>query len=227
MTQDRNNNNLSEFLQYLASHEQVEQSLPALSTLGQELGISVASLREQLEVARALGFVEVRPRIGIRRQPYSFSPAVRQSLQYALALDKSNFIAFADLRRHIETAYWHEAVRLLTPEDHTALKTLVARAWKKLRGSPIEIPHPEHRELHLAIYKRLNNPFVTGLLTTYWDAYEAVGLNFFTDYKYLTEVWNYHQKMVEAICANKVQAGFLALTEHSDLINQLISSSNK
>ena len=67
MIQDRNIN-LSEFLQYLASHEQGEQSLPALTTLGQELGISVASLREQLEVARALGFVEVRPRIGIRRQ---------------------------------------------------------------------------------------------------------------------------------------------------------------
>ena len=227
MIQDRNNNTLSEFLQYLASHEQVEQSLPSLTALGQELDISVASLREQLEVARALGFVEVRPRIGIRRQPYSFTPAARQSLQYALALDKKNFVSFADLRRHIETAYWYEAVNLLMPEDHSALKDLVARAWKKLRGSPIEIPHPEHRELHLTIYRRLNNPFVTGLLFAYWDAYETVGLNFFTDYKYLTEVWNYHQKMVEAICAHDVQAGYIALTEHSDLINQLISSTSK
>jgi DNA-binding FadR family transcriptional regulator len=216
---------LSEFLQYLASHEQTEQSLPALTALSQELGVSVASLREQLEVARALGLVEVKPRIGIRRQPYSFSPAVRQSLQYALALDKNNFIAFADLRRHIETAYWHEAVQLLTPEDQNALKVLVARAWEKLRGSPIEIPHPEHRELHTTIYRRLDNPFVTGVLYAYWDAYETVGLNVFTDYNYLTEVWTYHQKMVDAICENNVEAGYTALTEHSDLINQLISSS--
>ena len=225
MIQDRSNNALSEFLQYLASHEQAEQSLPALTALSQELGVSVASLREQLEVARALGLVEVRPRTGIRRQPYSFSPAVRQSLQYALALDKNNFIAFADLRRHVETAYWHEAVKLLTPEDHAALKTFVARAWEKLRGSPIEIPHLEHRELHLTIYHRLNNPFVSGLLQAYWDAYETVGLNVFTDYHYLTEVWTYHQKMVDAICENDVEAGYTALTEHSDLINQLISSS--
>ena len=216
---------LSEFLQYLASHEQTEQSLPALTALSAELGVSVASLRDQLEVARALGFVEVKPRTGIRRQPYSFQPAVRQSLQYALALDKGNFIAFADLRRHIETAYWYEAVQLLTPEDHIALKALVARAWDKLRGSPIEIPHPEHRELHIAIYSRLNNPFVTGLLHAYWDAYESVGLNFFTDYNYLTEVWTYHQKMVDAICAQDFDAGYTALSEHSDLINQLISSS--
>ena len=216
---------LSEFLQYLASHEQTEQSLPALTALSQELGVSVASLREQLEVARALGLVEVKPRTGIRRQPFNFLPAVRQSLQYALALDKGNFIAFADLRRHIETAYWHEAVRLLTPEDHAALKDLVARAWEKLRGTPIEIPPPEHRELHLASYCRLNNPFVIGLLQAYWDAYETVGLNFFTDYDYLTEVWTYHQKMVDSICNGKFDAGFKALTDHSDLINQLISSS--
>ncbi len=226
MIQDRSNNALSEFLQYLASHEQAEQSLPALTALSQELGVSVASLREQLEVARALGLVEVRPRTGIRRQPYSFSPAVRQSLQYALALDKNNFIAFADLRRHVETAYWHEAVQVLTPEDHNALKVLVARAWEKLRGAPIEIPHLEHRELHLTIYHRLNNPFVSGLLQAYWDAYETVGLNVFTDYHYLTEVWTYHQKMVDAICENEVEAGYTALTEHSDLINQLISSSS-
>jgi len=226
MIQDRSNNALSEFLQYLASHEQAEQNLPALTALSQELGVSVASLREQLEVARALGLVEVRPRTGIRRQPYSFSPAVRQSLQYALALDKNNFIAFADLRRHVETAYWHEAVQVLTPEDHNALKVLVARAWEKLRGAPIEIPHLEHRELHLTIYHRLNNPFVSGLLQAYWDAYETVGLNVFTDYHYLTEVWTYHQKMVDAICENEVEAGYTALTEHSDLINQLISSSS-
>ncbi len=225
MIQERSNFTLSEFLQYLVSHEQTEQSLPALTALSQELGVSVASLREQLEVARALGLVEVRPRTGIRRQPYTFFPAVRQSLQYAIALDKEHFTHFADLRRHVETAYWHEAVKLLTPEDHAALRALLNRAWEKLRGSPIEIPHPEHRELHLTIYRRLNNPFVSGILSAYWDAYETVGLNFFTDYNYLTEVWTYHQKMVDSICNNDPDTGYQALNEHSDLINQLISSS--
>ena len=64
---------LSEFLSYLVNHEQAEdQSLPSLADLSQELGIGIAALREQLEVARALGLVEVRPRIGIRRKAYSF-----------------------------------------------------------------------------------------------------------------------------------------------------------
>jgi len=221
----RERTDLSEFLRYLAVHEEAEGGLPALSELSRELSVSVASLREQLKVARALGLVDVKPRTGMRRKTYTFTPAVLQSLGYALALNKDHFITFADLRRHIEMVYWHEAVKLLTPEDHTALRALVARAWDKLHGSPIQIPHPEHRELHLTIYCRLNNPFVTGLLEAYWEAYEAVGLNFFTDYNYLTEVWQYHQKMVDAICQNDVEAGYKALCEHSDLIYQLISSS--
>lgn len=225
MLRERATPSISEFLSYLASHPEAENKLPPLADLSRELGVGVAALREQLEVARALGFVEVKPRTGMRRKPYSFAPAVMQSLDYAIAMNKDHFLKFADLRQHIEIAYWHEAVRLLTPEDHNDLQRLVAHAWEKLRGSPIEIPHPEHRELHLTIYRRLGNPFVTGILQSYWDAYEAVGLNFFTDYNYLTQVWTYHQQMVNSICKNDVDAGYKALSEHTDLIHQLISSS--
>lgn len=225
MLRERTSPNISEFFRYLAAHPEAENSLPPLTELSRELGIGVAALREQLSVARSLGLVEVKPRTGMRRKPYTFAPAVLKSLDYAIALNKDNFIAFADLRQHVETAYWHEAVKLLTAEDHNILKELLARAWEKLRGNPIEIPHPEHRELHLAIYHRLDNPFVTGLLQSYWDAYETVGLNFFTDYNYLTEVWDYHQQMVNAICINDAEAGYKALSEHTDLIYQLFSSS--
>ena len=221
MLRDRTPPPLSEFLQYLASHEQTEQSLPALTALSAELGVSVASLREQLEVARALGLVEVRPRTGIRRQPYSFSPAVRQSLSYALALDHSHFETYSDLRNHVESAYWFEAVKKLIDVDKVELQAILARAWDKLRGASIQVPHEEHRKLHLLIYRRLNNPFVTGLLEGYWDAYEAVGLNVFAGgYEYLEAVWSYHQKMVDGICTGDYQSGHKALVDHTDLIAQ-------
>ena len=64
---ERTSPEISEFLRYLASHEETKGSLPTLNDLSRELGISVAGLREQLEVARALGLVEVRPRTGTRR----------------------------------------------------------------------------------------------------------------------------------------------------------------
>jgi DNA-binding FadR family transcriptional regulator len=79
----------SEFLDYLAAtnYEDVPDQLPTLNDLSKQLGISVARLREQLEVAKALGLVEARPRTGLRRLPYSFLPAVRQSLAYAIEID--------------------------------------------------------------------------------------------------------------------------------------------
>lgn len=227
MSRERNSpEQLSEFLEYLVAHEQADDhSLPSLAELSQELGIGIAALREQLEVARALGLVEVRPRIGIRRQAYAFLPAVRQSLAYALALDKLHFQAFADLRKHIEMTYWYEAVQKLTEDDRNALKNVIARAWEKLRSTPAQIPHVEHRELHLMIYHQLENPFVTGLLEAYWEAYEAVGLNVYADYRYLEEVWGYHQEMVEAICTQNYEAGYRALLEHTDLITHRPASS--
>ena len=207
----------SDFLRYLAAQAE-EAQLPSLKDLSGELGVSVAALREQLEVARAIGLVEVRPRTGIRRLPYAFTPAVRQSLSYAISLEMEHFFAYADLRNHIEAAYWDEAAARLTAEDHQALGELIAQAWDKLHGSPVRIPHVEHKQLHLTIYSRLENPFVQGLLEAYWEAYEAVGMNLYADFPYLTQVWEYHQRMVEAICAGDYAAGRRALIEHRDLL---------
>ncbi|HLO17138.1 MAG TPA: FCD domain-containing protein [Anaerolineales bacterium] len=219
MLRERFSPDISEFLRYLATHEEVENGIPPLKKLSVALGVSLASLREQLEVARALGLVEVKPRLGTKRRDYSFTPAVRQSLGYALALNDEHFRKYSELRNHVESAFWYEAVQKLTVQDKQELQNLVTRAWEKLRHTPIQVPHEEHRSLHLKIYCRLENPFVTGILEAYWEAYEAVGLNVFAGgYEYLQEVWQYHQQMVEAICNGNFEAGYQALVKHTDLL---------
>jgi DNA-binding FadR family transcriptional regulator len=212
----------SDFLRYLLSNG-VEPGgrLPSLEDISAEVGISVGKLREQLEVARMLGLVEVGPRKGIRRKDYDFVPAVRLSLMVALSLDRSAFAAFSALRIHLETAFWDEAVGLLTGEDKAHLRELTDRAWLKLNQERIQIPHAEHRDLHLTIFRRLENPFVRGLLEVYWDGYEAVELNTYADYSYLREVWTYHQRFVEAVCAGEYGAGKRLLIEHMQLIDRM------
>ncbi|MBI5951350.1 MAG: FadR family transcriptional regulator [Chloroflexi bacterium] len=215
---DRNSPEISEFLRYLALHPEAETNLPTLSELSRELGISVAGLREQLEVARALGLVEVRPRTGTRRLSYSFAPAVKQSLTYALTLNQKYFQKYSELRTHIENIYWDEAVTLLTEDDKRELQDIIAAAFDKLRGNPIQVPHEEHRRMHLLIYSRLDNPFVMGLLEAYWNAYEAVGLNMYAGgVDYLETIWGYHKTMVESICNGNYAAGRKALMTHIDL----------
>jgi DNA-binding FadR family transcriptional regulator len=213
----------SELLEYLSQRSGGGgERLPAIPNLAGELGISPGKLREQLEVARELGMVEVKPKTGIRTLGYSFYPAVRTSLRYALSLNPRNFEKFGELRSHLEAAFWEEAVLRLQPEDKERLRELVERSWEKLRGRPIQIPHAEHRALHLAIYSRLENPFVRGLLEAYWDAYEAVGLALYADYRYLTEVWRYHERIVEAIEKDDLEGGHRALVEHTGLLSEML-----
>lgn len=216
-----NNDRPADFLEFLASYTNGDADpdrLPALGEVSATIGISVPKLREQMEVARALGFVKVKPRTGIKRVPYRFEPAVRQSLLYALALDNGNFQAFSELRSQVEAGFWIQAVSALQPEDLALLQDLVAQAWKALDGTPIKIPHKAHRQLHLTFFKRLDNPFVLGILEGYWEAYEAVELNLFADYSYLREVWTYHERMVNSIIRADFQDSLQAFIEHTQLL---------
>jgi DNA-binding FadR family transcriptional regulator len=40
----------------------------------------------------------------------------------------------------------------------------------------------------------------------------------YAGFDYLQQVWQYHQKMVDAICAGDHEAGYKALVEHKDLL---------
>jgi DNA-binding FadR family transcriptional regulator len=210
---------LSEFMQYIASlTEDGDGRVPPLSELSQMLGISVATLREQLEVARMMGIVEVKPKAGIHKLGYSFKPAVMTSLTYALASESAPFTQYANLRKHIEASYFIEATQSLTGEDKRELETVVQRAEEKLRRRPVAIPTAEHHEFHMLIYRRLDNPFVTGLLEAYWELYKAAGFEIYPDLEYVNRIWQYHRKTVELIKERQYDLAHQALMEHMELI---------
>ncbi len=209
-----------EFIDYLIE-KQVdlsEKNIPSIDTISKELGISVACLREQMELARNLGLIRTQPRKGIEIQPYSFTPAVIKSLYYAIKIDKAYFEQFSDLRSHLEKAYFREAAALLTKKDMQELMNLTLLAQKKLHDYPVQIPHLEHRKYHMLIYKRLNNVFLNGLLECYWDTYEMVGLNVYTDLAYQDSVWDYHQEIVRLIIDGQIEKAHQLMLEHIKLI---------
>jgi DNA-binding FadR family transcriptional regulator len=208
----------SDLLQYIVeSKKQPGDKLSSLDELSTELKISTGKLREQLEVARSLGLVDVKPKIGIKLAPYDFFPAVQLSLLYAVAQDPALFEEFSDLRDNVESGFFRDAVAKLTAEDHGLLQDLVERAWQKLNDGAVHIPHKEHRELHMTIFSRLGNPFVQGLLEAYWEAYEALGFTLISDYDYLRRVWNYHERIVKAIAAGEIEEAYQLQVEHTKL----------
>jgi len=208
-----------EFLDYVATRAREPGTrLPSIRDLSRQLGISPAKLREQLQVARALGIVDVRPKTGIRTREFSYLPSVRLAVLLALTQDPRRFEDIRLLRTQLEEAFWSEAVSLLRSTDVDELERLVKRAWERLRGDPVQIPHAEHKALHLTVFSRLPNPLVRALLESYWEAYEAVGLSLYADYDYLHEVWTYHEAMVQAIRRGDLEAGKRALVDHTGLL---------
>jgi DNA-binding FadR family transcriptional regulator len=208
-----------EFLDFVATRaKEPGTRLPSIRDLSRELGISQAKLREQLEVARALGIVDIRPKKGIRTREFSYLPSVRLAVLLALVQTPSRFEEIRSLRTQLEAAFWSEAVTQLIPSDIDELERLVRRAWERLRGDPVQIPHAEHKALHLTVFSRLPNPLVRALLEAYWEAYETVGLSLYADYDYLHQVWTYHEAMVQALRRGDLEAGKRALIEHTGLL---------
>lgn len=211
-----------DLLNYIVANDfQPGDRLPTISELqsADHLGASTSKVREQLEVARALGLVEVRSKIGMHLKEYSFTPAVSLSLMYGLSRDPGLFELFSQLRIHIETAFWNEACELLQDEDKDTMRACVDEARQMLTHEWVRIPHRQHRTFHLTVFRRLENPFVLGLLEAYWDSYDAVQLNTYTDYDYLQSVWDYHEQILDYICAGDFDAAREAFIEHTRLIS--------
>ena len=209
----------SDILRYIVEHQvQPGERLPTIGELSQELGVSVSKIREELEVARTLGLVQIKPRTGTLVQEFDFGPAATISVLYALGLDRSYFQDFSKLRGSLELGFWFEAVQQLTFDDIVYLRQLVSRANDKLNHVPIEVPFEEHRSLHLTFFKHLKNPFVQGVLQAYWVAYQAFGLALYAELSYHREVWAYHSQMVECVAQGDYEGGRQALQDHMALL---------
>jgi DNA-binding FadR family transcriptional regulator len=193
--------------------------LPPIGDLAKELRVSRGKLREELIAAQAYGVVEMRPGDGTYVRPFDFYTAIRTLVLYSIAGDKKNFDRYYKLREQLEVASWDDAVRALRPQDHQRLYQILERAERKLTSTPVEIPHEEHRALHLGVFGRLDNEFVLGLLKAYWDAYEAVGLHRYFDYSYYEQMWSWHRGMVDALAAGDYDQGKEILVQHFTLLN--------
>lgn len=212
----------SDLLNFIVDQEyRPGDRLPTIAELGaaDKLNISVSKVREQLEVARALGLVDVKSQAGTRLKDYSFTPAVHLSLFFALATDPRYFEQFSALRTHVEVAFWQEACEQLTAADKDELRGYIEAAWAKLNAPRIRIPNEEHRAFHLTIFRHLDNVFVKGLLEAYWDAYAAVEVSVYADLSYHREVWAYHQRILDAICAGDFDAAQEAYIQHTHLLH--------
>ena len=107
----------SEFLNYLvANHVNPGDRLPALSEIGDGMGVSVGKLREQLAVARGMGIVSVKPRLGFQREPFNFAESVLPAVMFSLAYGEAEVYQRSRLRQASDVIFLNLSVSLLYPE---------------------------------------------------------------------------------------------------------------
>ena len=210
--------NLSPVLKFIANATRQDEPIPSISELSPQLGISTASVREQLEVPKELGFVEVRTRTGIQKNKFCLTGPLTLSMTYGMRVDPEVFQEYASIRRQLEIVYWYEACSLLEKSHIQELQELVERANWKINQNPVVIPMLEHRKFHLTIYRPLNNRVLNSVLETYWDLYEDSRIYFYRNHEYLESVWSYHRQMLEAIASKAYEKGYEALVTHFDLM---------
>ena len=198
-------------LSYLAEATKNEQTIPSIAELSSILGVSIASVREQLEVARQLGFVEVRPRTGIQVKPFSLSPLINLGLSYGQHVEPQILADYSNLRKHLELGYWDEAVKVLNEDHFEYMQFLVDVAFRKLMRKPAIIPEEEQSEFHLTLFRPLGNNVLNNLLQVYWEMTVSNGGKYFTDLDDMLSTWSKRQALVEALREGNFAKGRSAL----------------
>lgn len=205
-------------LSYLATTAKEGKSIPSIAQMGQDLGLSNAAIREQLEVARQLELVEIKTKTGIQISDFSITPAIRLASKYGIELNPDLIWELFSVRQHLELCYWQEAVVSLSKEDIEQLGQIVESALTKISKRPIIVPIEEHREFHLSIYKPLKNGFLISILEAYWDLFYESEIRFYSDQTSLESVWEYHRKIYQAIASKQYEVGYQALLTHFDIV---------
>lgn len=209
--------NLS-LLSYLANSAKEGKSIPSIAQLSNDLGLSTSSLREQLEVARQLEFVEVKTRTGIQTSTFSAAPAICLAYRYGLEVEPDMIWDILSVRQHLELSYWQEAVVHLTKKDVGYLNEIIESAFRKINNQPVVIPIEEHKEFHLSIYRSLNNSFLNSMLEAYWQIYQETDVRVYSDKTYLESIWAYHRKVQQAIASKEYDLGYQALMTHFEIV---------
>lgn len=198
-------------LRFLADASKNKQEIPSIAELSNILGISVASVREQLEVARQLGFVEVKPRTGIQKKPFSLLPLLNLGMKYGMQCEPKLIHDYAEVRRQLELGYWETACHLISEDQTDYMQFLVDVAFRKLQRKPAIIPDEEQSEFHLTIFRSLGNKVLLNLLEAYWELKVLDGTRMFIDLDDMLSRWSKRQVIVDALREKNVAKGKSAL----------------
>lgn len=150
-------------------------ALPPEAELAELLEMGKTSVREGIRGLESLGVVEVRHGRGLFVGAFSFTP-ILDHLPYGLLLDNVPLRDLLQVRQALEEGLIEQASRALTPDDFSELDSLV----EKMRASSVGgiVPVEVDKAFHLAVYRGLDNTFVSQLISVFWTVFDRASVNF-------------------------------------------------
>jgi DNA-binding GntR family transcriptional regulator len=165
--------------------------------LAARLGVSRGPIREAMQHLEADGFVDLRPRLGT----FVHTPTLKEIED------------FYDLRRALEVESSRLAAARLQPEGADQLRAALAERSTQLAAGD-RGPVPRSEGLHQVISRIADNVVIGQMLSDLAIRIEWYRSPF--QFSLQERAWEDHRDIVEAICAQDVEAAGRAMAAHID-----------
>lgn len=184
--------------------------VPPELELASELKVGRPALREALGALEAIGIVQSRQ--GARRTLGTFDMgAVIRTLTIGIVPDLHGLRSLLEVRRVLEIGFFPQAAVKLTPKEIAHLRSLTDTMQEK--ASRGEVFVAEDQAFHVAIYQRVDNPILSGLLEAFWELFDHMGAETRTGTN-LPATAASHARIVDALAAGELALAVHHLNSH-------------
>ena len=142
--------------------------LPSETELATQLGMSRLSLREAVRGLQTVGVLTVQHGGSARVAEFSFTP-ILENLPYGLQAGGRPFRDLLELRESLEEGLCNRLLEVLRPRDVERLRA-IATAMGADDADQAELDRRFHEQLYLP----LENPLVTQIIETFWQAFHRM-----------------------------------------------------
>ncbi len=195
--------------------------LPPERELSRIFGVGRSSLREAISILDNMGLLEMRPRQGnfVRQVK---SPDLRDPILRMVEEDASHILELYELRKDIELAAAGQAALRRTPKDLQDLAAALEQMEQSLERGEVVVA--DERLFHLGLARASKNYVRTHVLSVIFDIshdhFSLVYEKFIEDGSHLSEIYQQHKKIFEAVQDQNPIAAREAMHEHLSVVEK-------
>jgi GntR family transcriptional regulator, transcriptional repressor for pyruvate dehydrogenase complex len=195
--------------------------LPPERELSRIFGVGRSSLREAISILDNMGLVEMKPRRGNFVRQIK-SPDLRDPILRMLEEDSSRILELYELRKDIELAAAEQAALRRTTRDLQLLGSALEQMEQSLERGEMVVA--DERRFHLSLARASKNYVRTHVLSVIFDIshdhFLLVYQKFIEDGSHLSEIFQQHKQVFQAIEAQDPKAAVAAMNEHLSVVEK-------